>query len=88
MFLENFIYILYEALHDPAVSALGRAIVEVKQRWLVIGWVTKNVLSRVLQCFGRYVNPLVSVAFAVISTHQATLGPRGWLWLVLLKCDP
>jgi hypothetical protein len=34
-----------EELDGPAVSALRRAI-EVKQRWSVIGWVTKNLLSR------------------------------------------
>jgi hypothetical protein len=28
-----------EELDGPAVSALRRAIAEVKQRWLVIGWV-------------------------------------------------
>jgi hypothetical protein len=33
-------------LDGPAVSALQRAIVEVKHRWSVIGWVTKNLLSR------------------------------------------
>jgi hypothetical protein len=46
-------------LEGPAVSALRRAIVEVKQRWSVIGWVTKNVLSRALPCFRRHVKPLV-----------------------------
>jgi hypothetical protein len=34
-----------EEVDGPAISALRRAIVEVKQRWLVIGWVTKNLLS-------------------------------------------
>jgi hypothetical protein len=38
-------YNLYEELNGPAVNALMRAIAEVKQRWLVIGWVTKNWLS-------------------------------------------
>jgi hypothetical protein len=28
------------------ISALRRAIVEVKQRWSVIEWVTKNLLSQ------------------------------------------
>jgi hypothetical protein len=28
-------------------------------------------------CFGRYVNPLVPAAFAVVSTHQPALGMRG-----------
>jgi hypothetical protein len=39
-------------LHGPAVSALRRAFAEVKQRWSVIGWVTKNLLYRVPPCFG------------------------------------
>jgi hypothetical protein len=58
--------------------ALWRAIAKVKQRWSVIGWVTKNLLSRVLSCFGRYVKPLVLLAFAIVSTHQTVLGP---LWV-------
>jgi hypothetical protein len=66
--------------------ALRRAI-EVKQHWSVIGWVTKNLLSWA-PCIGRHVKPLVSAAFAVVNTHQSTLGPRGGLWLVLLLCDP
>jgi hypothetical protein len=68
-------------------NALQRAIVEVKQRWSVIGCVTKNVLSRVPPCFGRYVKPLVPAAFAVVSTYQPTLGSRGGLWPVLLMCN-
>jgi hypothetical protein len=36
-----------EELDSPAVSALRRTIVEVKQRWSVIGWVTKkNIILR------------------------------------------
>jgi hypothetical protein len=34
-----------EELHGPTVSALRRVIAEVKQRWSIIGWVTKNLLS-------------------------------------------
>jgi hypothetical protein len=73
---------MYE-LNSPAVSALRRTIAEVKQRWSVIGWVTKNLLSRAPPCFGRHVKTLVPAAFAVVSTHQSALGPRG-LWPVLL----
>jgi hypothetical protein len=69
-----------EELVGPAVSALGRAVAEAKQRWSVIGWVTKNLLSRSLPCFGKHVKPLVSAAFAV--------GSRGGLWHVLLMCNP
>jgi hypothetical protein len=35
-----------EELDGPVVSALRRPIAEVKQRWSVIGWVIKNLLSR------------------------------------------
>jgi hypothetical protein len=77
-----------EELNDPAVSALRRAFAEVKQRWSVIGWVTKNLLSRALPCLGRHVKPLVPAAFAVISTDQPALSPRGGLWPVLLISNP
>jgi hypothetical protein len=70
------------------LRALRRAIVEVKQRWSVIGWVTKNLLSLAAPCFGRHVKPLVPAAFAVVSTHQPALSPRGGLWPVLLMCNP
>jgi hypothetical protein len=46
-------------IDGPAVSALRRAIAEVKQRWSDIGWVAKNLLYRVPPCFGRQVKPLV-----------------------------
>jgi hypothetical protein len=59
------------------VSALRHVIAEVKQSWSVIGWVTKNLLSRALTCFGRYVKPLVPAAFVVVSTHQPALGAHG-----------
>jgi hypothetical protein len=48
----------WKELNGPAVSALQRVIAEVKQRWLVIGWVTKNLLSQVPPCLGRHVKPL------------------------------
>jgi hypothetical protein len=63
------------------------AIAEAKQNWLVIGWVTKNLLSRAPPCFGRHVKPLVPAVFAVFSTHQSALGPLGGLW-PLLMCNP
>jgi hypothetical protein len=31
---------------------------------------------------------LVPAAFAVVSSHQPALGPRGGLWPVLVLCDP
>jgi hypothetical protein len=69
------------------MAPLRRAIVDVKQRWSVIGWVTKNLLSRGPPRFGRHVKPLVPAVFAVVSTHQTALCPRGGLWHVLLICN-
>jgi hypothetical protein len=40
-----------------------------------------------IPCLGRHVKPLVLAAFAVVSTHQPALGPRGGLWPVLLLCN-
>jgi hypothetical protein len=64
-----------EELDSPAVSALA----EVMQCWSVIGWVTKNLLSRAPPCFGRHVKPLVP-AFAVFITHQ--------VWARVVGYDP
>jgi hypothetical protein len=75
---------MIEELDGPVVCALRHAIAEVKQRGSVIGWVIKNLLSRAPPCFGRHFKPLVPAAFAVVSTHQPALGPRGGLWPVLL----
>jgi hypothetical protein len=65
-----------EELDGPAASTLRRAITEVKQRWSVIGWVTKNLLSLAPPCFGGHVKPLVPAEFAVarqlhLHTHHA-----------------
>jgi hypothetical protein len=66
------------------VSVLRRASAVATQRWSVIGWVTKNLLSRAPSCFGRHVKPLVPAAFAVINTHKPVLDKRGGLWFVCL----
>jgi hypothetical protein len=58
-------------LDGHAVSALRGAIQEVKQRWLVIGWVTKNLSSRVPPCIRRHVKPLVPAVFAVATTRSS-----------------
>jgi hypothetical protein len=76
--------IIIEELDSPAVSAHRRAIVEVKQRWSVIGCVTKNLLSRA----PGHVKLVVPAALSVVSTYQPALGPRGELWPVLLMCNP
>jgi hypothetical protein len=87
----DILYILYIHILRSSmtgVSALRRAIAEVKQRWSVIGCVTKNVLSRAPPYIGMHVKPLVQAALAVVSTHQPAQGPRGGLWHVLLMCNP
>jgi hypothetical protein len=56
-----------EELDGPAVSAPRRAIAEVKQRWSVKRWVTKNLLFPAPPCFGRHVKPLVPAAFASLA---------------------
>jgi hypothetical protein len=81
-------FLFVEELDVPAASALRRVIAEVKQRWSVIGWVTKKLLFRAPPCFGRHVKPLVPVVFAIVSNHQPALGLRGGLWPVLLMCNP
>jgi hypothetical protein len=63
-------FIRLKELDGPTVSALRSAIAEVKPRWSVIGWVTKNLSSSAPPCFGRHVKALVPAAFAVVSTHQ------------------
>jgi hypothetical protein len=73
----------FEELDGLVISALRRDIAEVKQRWSVIGWVTKTPPS-----FGSHVKALVPAVFAVVNTHQPALGPRGGLWHVLVRCNP
>jgi hypothetical protein len=82
------VLLLVLLLDGPAVSAIRHAIAEVKQRWSVMRWMTKNLLSRTPPCFGRHVKPLVPAALAVVSTHQPGLGPRGGLRRALLMCNP
>jgi hypothetical protein len=78
MMIKNYILKVKEDLDGLAVSALRRAIAEVKQRWSAIEWVP-NLLSPAPPCFGRHVKPLVPVVFAVVSTHQPAMVPRGGL---------
>jgi hypothetical protein len=58
--------VIIEELAGPSVSTLG-VVAEAKQSWSNIGWVTKNLLSRVPSCFGRH----VKAAFAVVSIYQS-----------------
>jgi hypothetical protein len=80
--------VFFEELDGPAVSALWRANAQAKHNWSIIGWLTKNLLSRAPPCFRRHVKWLVPAPFAVVSTHQSALGPRGGLWPVFLMCNP
>jgi hypothetical protein len=66
----------------PAISALWYAIAEVKQRWSVIGWVTKVLLSRALPLFGMLVKSLVP--------HLQSLAPTNphWPRVVAPRCGP
>jgi hypothetical protein len=52
-----------EELDGSAGSPFRRAIAEVKQRWSVIGWVTKNLFSRTPSCYRKHVKPLAPTAF-------------------------
>jgi hypothetical protein len=53
-----------------------------------LGWVTKILLYRVHPHFARHFKPLVPAVFAVLSTHQSALGPRGGSWPVLFVGNP
>jgi hypothetical protein len=80
--------VVREALLDancPAVIALRRAIAQIKQRRSVIEWVTKIYY---LELFRASKGTLIPAAFAVVSTHQPALGPRGGLWPFRLMCNP
>jgi hypothetical protein len=48
-------------------------IAEVKHRWSVIGWVTKNLLSQAPPCFGRHVKPVGRL-------HLQSLAPTNPHW--------
>jgi hypothetical protein len=58
----------YEELDGPAVSAFRRAIAEAKLSKVRLG--DQNLLSRAPTCIGRHVEPLVTAAFAVVSTQS------------------
>jgi membrane-bound lytic murein transglycosylase MltF len=60
------------------VQYARRTIVEAKQHSSVIECY-KKLISRAPPCFERHVKSLVPAVFAVVSTHQSALGPRGGL---------
>jgi hypothetical protein len=63
----------------PRGQSAWNAIADAKQRWSVIEWVTKNVLSRAPPCFGRHVKPLLLHLHCncnCLHLHQYALGPR------------
>jgi hypothetical protein len=78
---------LPEVLDGPAVSALRHAIAEVKQHWLVIGWVTKNLLSRAPPCSGSTLSRrsrLHLQSLAPINPHWARVVGYGPLSLCVI----
>jgi hypothetical protein len=78
---------LYEEPDGPAVMVLWRVIMEVKQRWSVIRWVTKHLLSRVPPCFGRHVKPFVPAAILVVpptNPHWASMVDYGPISLCVI----
>jgi hypothetical protein len=81
MISTKLFYILYhyciEELDGLAVSEHRRTIAEVKQCWSVIGWVTKNLLSRAPPCFRRHVKPCFKrhVKFSLCVIHKGALCP-------------
>jgi hypothetical protein len=80
---------LTEELGGPTVSALRRAIAEAKQRWSVIGWVIKNLLSQAPSYFGRHVEPLVPAAFAVVQhTNTSRTAPNNPHWARVVGFGP
>jgi hypothetical protein len=73
-----FLYYIY-------IIQLDTSIAEAKQRWLVIGWVTKNVISREPPCVGMHVKPLVPAVFAVATNpHWARVAGYSpfYLWVI------
>jgi hypothetical protein len=71
-------------LTDRLTTCEWRTIAEAKQHWSVIGWVTKNILSRAptaSECtFGQ--SRLYLQSSAPVNPHWV----RGGLWPVLLMC--
>jgi hypothetical protein len=70
----------HEELDGPAVSALRRAIVEVKQCWSVIGWMTKHYLE------------LLRASDGTLSRwsrlHLQSLAPTNPHWASVVGYDP
>jgi hypothetical protein len=60
--------ISYEDLDNPASVCARRTIAKVKQRWSVVGWVTKIIWSSSVL---PKLKPLVPPAIAVVSTHSS-----------------
>jgi hypothetical protein len=81
---------LYEELDGPAVSALRRAIEEVKQRWSVIGWVTKIYYLELLRdsegTFSRW-SRLHLQSLTPTNPHWARVVGYGPFSLCVM-CDP
>jgi hypothetical protein len=79
---EN-MHTILEELDGPAVSSLRRAIAEAKQRWSIIGWVTKNLISRTPPHFGRH-RWLHLQSFAPTNPHWARVVGYGLFSLCVI----
>jgi hypothetical protein len=75
-----------DSLDGPAISGIAEAKQRSNEKERSSDS-DQNLLCRAPPCL-RHVKPLVPAAFAVVSTHQSALGPRGGLWLVLVVGDP
>jgi hypothetical protein len=70
-----------EELDGPVISALRRAIEKDKQHWSVIGWVTKNLLTRARPCFG-------STLSRWSRQYLQSLAPTNRHWARVVGCGP
>jgi hypothetical protein len=77
----NFKYVKCAERDSPAVGALRRAIAEVKQRWSVIRWMTKNILSRAPPCFEGTLSHWSRL-------HLQSLAPTNPYWARVVGYDP
>jgi hypothetical protein len=73
--------IVLDELDGPELSAVRRAIAEVKQHWSVVGWVTQNLLSQAPPCFGMHVKQLALL-------HLQSLTPTNPHWAGVVGYGP
>jgi hypothetical protein len=86
-FSKNATFTFEEKLDGPLVSALRRTIVEVKQRWPVIGWVTKIYYLKFLRASEGTLSRWSWLHLQSLALNNP-LRPRGGLWPVLFMRNP